>query len=485
AADTAAPRATPNGDWTRHELTIPVAADAHSLVVTLGITGSGSVWFDALTLSVDGSPVTELSTGPGATEAAIEWLARNSLPLHSVRPPANDTAADDADLALFDRIVRGARIVALGESTHGTREFFLAKHRLLEYLVRRHGFSVFAIEANQIAVETLNRYVHGGNGTARDAMRVMFRVWDTEEVEALVQWMRAHNAAHPDRSLRFVGYDMQDHTRPIDSLRAFLVGSDSSLATMVQQLLGEYRTQRSWSTPQVPDTVRRNWRRGAEHVYEAVSARRAAWLAAARDRADSVRVEWAVQAANLLRQAALGNETLNVPDRDSLMAANIDWVLRTLEPDARAVVWAHDIHVSRGGDRKLSYNAGATMGAQLRRLYGDAYRAFSLLTYEGEYSATKSLSDHTMIAAAALPAPRASLEHALHRVRRPRASIGLTLDLRGARADESARWLQRPHRLRHVGYAAYDFAFDLEAVFPLEFDAVIFVDRTTASRQLP
>jgi erythromycin esterase-like protein len=90
-----------------------------------------------------------------------------------------------------------------------------------------------------------------------------------------------------------------------------------------------------------------------------------------------------------------------------------------------------------------------------------------------------------MIEAAALPAPSGSFEKALHAVARPSPSVGLIVDLRAARNDANARWLQRPHRLRHVGYAAYDFAFDLEAVFPLEFDGVIFVDRTTASRLLP
>jgi hypothetical protein len=60
--------------------------------------------------------------------------------------------------------------------------------------------------------------------------------------------------------------------------------------------------------------------------------------------------------------------------------------------------------------------------------------------------------------------------------------VGLIVDLRSSRGSADARWLERPQRLRHVGYAAYDFAFDLEAVFPLEFDGVVFVDRSTASR---
>ncbi len=481
AADTAELSEAPNTDWVRRELSIPVTQAAHSVVVTVGLTRAGSAWFDDLALSVAGTAVTDLPTGPDASVAEVRWLAAHSAPLRDVRPPSS-AAPDDGDLDLFSKIVGDARVVALGESTHGTREFFLAKHRLLEYLVRRLGFTVFAIEANQIAVQTTNRYVLGGPGTAREAIRVMFAVWNTEEMEALVEWMRNYNMSHPARPIRFVGYDMQDQRRPADTLRAFLGRRDSSLVATLDQLLGEYRAQRSWSTPQIADTTRSRWRRNAERLLEGVNSQRSAWLAGSRTASDSVSVEWAVQSANLLRQAALGNETLNVPDRDSLMAANLGWVLQVLAPGERGVVWAHDIHVSAGGDAKLSFYNGATMGAHLRRMFGDAYRRFSLLTYEGTYSATKGLTDYTMIEAAALPAPSGSLEKALHRVPRPANTVGLIVDLRFARGKADARWLERPHRLRHVGYAAYDFAFDLEAVFPLEFDGVVFIDRTTASR---
>ncbi len=485
AADTAFIGDPPNSEWTRRELSIHVDSNAHSVVVTAALDGPGTAWFDDFTLSVDGSPIADLPTGSDPSPLELRWLAAHSSPMRDVRPPIAGANPDDGDLEIFTKIVGDARVVALGESTHGTREFFLIKHRLLEYLVRRLGFTVFAIEANQIAVETINRYVHGAEGTARDAMRVMFRVWNTEEMRDLVEWMRTYNASHPGRTVRFVGYDMQDHRRPADSLQAFLERTEPSLVTMLDQLVGEYRAQRTWSTPQVPDTIRTKWRREADQIFNEVSARRSAWLANAHNRDDSVKVEWAGQAANLLRQAALGNEALNVPDRDSLMAANLDWVLRILAPNERAVVWAHDTHVSRGGDRQLSFYNGATMGAQLSRMYGDNYRAFSLLTYDGKYSATKSLTNHAMIEAEALPAPSGSLEKALHLVPRPPARVGLTVDLRAARRDADGRWLQRPHRLRHVGYAAYDFAFDLAAVFPLEFDGVVFIDRTNASRLLP
>lgn len=486
AADTAAIGTGDKRDWLRRELVISVPADAevHSVVVTAALQGPGTAWFDDLELFVDGAPVTALPTVPDPPSPSnLSWLSKHVAPLRRVTPELAGAGRDD-DLALFAEIVGDARIVALGESTHGTREFFLVKHRLLEYLVRHSGFRVFAIEANQLAVERINRYVNGGPGTAQEVMRAMFRVWNTEEFLGLVEWMRLHNAAFPGNAVRFIGFDMQDHRTPYDSLQAFLGRVDAALVPRLTALAGEYRAQSSWATPHLPDTTRLRWHYDANALFELVSGRRAAWLARATTAADTMAAEWAVQAANLLRQAAMANVALSSPERDSLMAANLDWSLRTQAPGARAVVWAHDVHVSRGGDERLSFNEGAQMGAFLSRWYGDAYRAFSLLTSEGTYSATRSFSDHRMIEAEAFPAPANSLEGALHALGAPPEAVGFVVDLRPARATEGGEWLRRPRPIRHVGFAAYDYGFELNAVLPLEFDGVVFVARTSASRLL-
>jgi erythromycin esterase len=237
-------------------------------------------------------------------------------------------------------------------------------------------------------------------------------------------------------------------------------------------------------TPHVADSVRSRWRTEAEVLAAELAHRESGWLGTADLLEDSLRIRWAVQAGVLLFQAAALNETLNSPDRDRFMADNLDWALATIAPGERAVVWAHDVHVSRGGDPEVSFNAGEQMGAYLGRRHGDAYRAFSLLTHEGAYTATRSFQDHTIIEAEAFPGPPGSLEEALHRLPGTGDFVGWILDLRPARSGEAGARLRRPRPLRHVGYAAYDYGFELEAVFPLEFDGVLFVDRSTASRPL-
>ncbi|MFN0177869.1 MAG: erythromycin esterase family protein [Gemmatimonadales bacterium] len=476
--------ANESSDWSRHELAIriPAGSDAHSVYLAAAVQGHGTAWFGPLSLELDGTPISAIpSVVPSLTAAERASLLRRATPLVTVEPSGGGAGTD---LGRVAAIVGTARVVGLGESTHGTREFFLVKHRLLGHLVTRLGFRAFAVEANQLAVERINRYVSGGPGPAAEVMRAMFAVWNTEEMRGLVDWIRGHNAAHPAAPVRFIGYDMQDHQLPVDTLRAFLQRTDPSFVARVDTLTGEYRAERFWSTPHRADSTRGRWHRQAVTLVNEVSARRNRWLQQATRAADSTSVEWAVQSANLIRQAAMVNATQNSPDRDSLMAANLDWALRTLLPGQRVVVWAHDVHVSHGGDRAMSFNGGAQLGAHLKHTYRHGYRAFSLLTYQGEYTATRSLSDHRMIAAKGTEGPPGSLEAELHGLPRAGGAVGWVVDVRSDRADPRDRWLWTPRPIRHIGYAAYDYGFELNAVFPIDFDGIVFIDQSSPSRRL-
>src|SRR5688572_2644001 len=88
-------------------------------------------------------------------EAAVaEWVRSTAIRLQTV-----EAGRGFADLQPLKRVVGNARIVSLGEATHGTREFFQLKHRLLEFLATEMGFTIFSIEANLPEAYRLNDYV--------------------------------------------------------------------------------------------------------------------------------------------------------------------------------------------------------------------------------------------------------------------------------------------------------------------------------------
>src|SRR6266542_1552702 len=72
-----------------------------------------------------------------------------------------DPALSDSDLAPVLGRFAEARVVGLGEATHGDRESFQFKHRLIQALVHREGFRVFLFESSPAEMERYDRYVTG------------------------------------------------------------------------------------------------------------------------------------------------------------------------------------------------------------------------------------------------------------------------------------------------------------------------------------
>ena len=99
--------------------------------------------------------------GP-APDEVVAWIRANAIPLESARAESGFE-----DMHGLRALVGQARVVALGEATHGTREFFQLKHRILEYLVEEMDFRVFAIEANWPECLAINDYVLFGEGDSR------------------------------------------------------------------------------------------------------------------------------------------------------------------------------------------------------------------------------------------------------------------------------------------------------------------------------
>lgn len=474
-------------DWKPWSLECRNTAEVHSWYIVLSAVGAGKVWFDDIRMSVDDKEKSNLEVATNFTAIQRSWLQKQIVPLASVQPQALGVQDDFADLTAFKKSVGDAQIIALGEATHGTSEFFLLKHRLLQFAVQELGVRVFAIEANQLETEKINRFVCKGEGSAEQSIKAMFRVWNTEEMLSLIQWMRAYNLQNPLQMIEFVGFDCQDPSLPMDSLARFVSEWDPALLRTISDLQQPYRA--AWQAqyyPQAPDSVRAIWKANAEKVLALVESRKPAWLAREGTAADKARIEWAHQNARVVYQAAEVAWTQSVSGRDSFMSENIRWLQAQRGPGARVVVWAHDSHIARSdhADNRFNYHNGASMGKYLSRLYGGQYRAYGLFTGEGQYSAVISFSNHKVVPVQGMNAPRGSFDEALNRLAKERGLGQLFLDLHPALALKNNTWLTQARPVRFVGYAANDFDFGAVMSVPYQFDGLFFVQQTHASKML-
>jgi erythromycin esterase-like protein len=154
-------------------------------------------------------------------QSAVTWVRQNAIPLRTV-----DAGSGFDDMQPLDKVVGDARIVTLGEATHGTREFFQLKHRMVEYLATRKGFTIFSIEANMPEAYRLNKFVLKGEGDPKQLLKGMyFWTWNTEEVLDMILWMREFNKSGKGR-IEFTGFDMQTPTVPIQTVSDFLLMRD-------------------------------------------------------------------------------------------------------------------------------------------------------------------------------------------------------------------------------------------------------------------
>ncbi len=141
-----------------------------------------------------------------AQKSLISSLNETIIPLQTTEPDSSF-----GDLRKLDKVLAEKRIVALGEATHGTREFFTVKERMIKYLITVHGFKTIVFEADFGGTFVMNDYVLYNKGTAKDGLSKMtLGIYYTKEFLDLVEWVRNYNLTKPigDR-VRFYGCDMQ------------------------------------------------------------------------------------------------------------------------------------------------------------------------------------------------------------------------------------------------------------------------------------
>lgn len=110
-----------------------------------------------------------------------------------------------SDIAQVGSMTNKSTLIGLGESSHGTHEFFVNKFEIFKQLVIKHGFNTMLFEDNQEHIEQINSYIKTGSGDLRTLIKKLYPVWQTQELLGLLEWMRANSSKY---HLSIIGFDI-------------------------------------------------------------------------------------------------------------------------------------------------------------------------------------------------------------------------------------------------------------------------------------
>ncbi|MEX1311203.1 MAG: erythromycin esterase family protein, partial [Candidatus Sulfomarinibacteraceae bacterium] len=301
-----------------------------------------------------------------------------------VLPPGSPLGFEDTVFEPLDPALARARVVGLGEATHGTAEFFELKHRLFRHLVEVHGHRALGYEVNFAASLALDRYVATGEGSLDGLLGDLLFIQANEEVRALLEWLREHNRGLPDdERVRFIGIDSQldmwnlELHRAIFSARFPLVYADLETRFDVLAELGkiDYRS----ITPGEIDRIR--------SVLDdmAVVVEGSTRGMGRRDVSIAAHLVEAMQRSHeFLASAYRGDNNV----RDGHLAANALWIAELLGDDVPYSVWAHNSHI--GSDPSYyGDNGPGSMGYDLTRRLGRDYFRIGTAFTRGSFVALR------------------------------------------------------------------------------------------------
>ena len=265
-----------------------------------------------------------------------------------------DPAAALDDLEWLDRAVGDARVVAIGESAHYNAEFLRFRHRLVRYLVERHGFSAHAMETGFVESALVDDWVLGGDGELDEVMATgltsLMGLWTP--IREHLEWMSEHNS-HSENPVGFHGIDMPG------SLSSLLSGLDAVIAytgegAHLREIAATFSAESAFTAPAALaayaalDTATRDaLTAGLADLTAHLSANSLDLVRSTSITAyDRARRELATTVAldGMVRALTRGDFRSMMFAREAAIADTVEWIL---DREERIVLTAHNAHVQR------------------------------------------------------------------------------------------------------------------------------------------
>ena len=394
---------------------------------------------------------------------------------------------DERELDRWLTRVGDARVVLLGEASHGTSEFYSTRAAMTKRLIEEKGYRIVCGEADWPDAAQVDHYVRDLDKPAAQWQafaRFPTWMWRNEEFRDFVEWLRDYNSTRPmEDRVRFAGLDLYSLFTSIDAVLGYLDAEQPEVAQLA-------RTRYGCLTPFQGDPAAYG-KAAVTRAYQTCEAEVVKILQdLLRQRMDNLRASsesWfdAVQNARLVADAERyyrvmyygSHESWNL--RDQHMFETLTHLLEHVGPDSKAVVWEHNSHIGNAKATEMSARGEWNIGQLSREAWGDRAYTVGFGTDSGTVAAA-SYWDGPLEIKQVQPSHPQSYEFVCHET----GIKAFCLPLRHGDPERLIKQLTEPRLERAIGViyrpetelASHYF----QAILPQQFDEYVWFDRTQA-----
>lgn len=308
------------------------------------------------------------------------WIRTNANSINSL------TSNNYDDLKFLDPILKNKSVVCLGENFHRVAEYSSMKTRLIKYLHEKLGFDVIAFEAPLGDCEAVNSAV--SQMTSAKAMEgAIFPIWYSKETLGLFDYIKAQNKS--SKPLYLTGYDMQLNSMAFTNYMFSLINKiDPEYAKeyadfeikyfqdsyAVINKYGEDSYKHSDELKVVENKYGPMYQKLLDFIdqhekeiqsYEANNHHLIEFI----KRVISQKITFI--------QMVMYDTKASYEFRDKIMVNNVEWLMKTMYPGKKVILWAHNDHLSKNTSQILVKDNGkwvntfSSMGESLNKKLGD------------------------------------------------------------------------------------------------------------------
>lgn len=310
-----------------------------------------------------------MTTGSLATVAVSRLVREEAEPFSGIA---------SAELGSLLERIGDARVVLLGEASHGTSEFYQMRARITRELIARRGFNLVAVEADWPDARRIDRYVRhlpASPASWTPFSRFPAWMWRNRDVADFVEWLRSHNEdVEPERRAGFFGLDLYSLYTSVAAVLEYLERVDPATAAVARErygclspwqhdpavygraaLTGRYRSCEPDVVSMLRELLHRQLDYAAHDGTEFLDAIQNARLVADAERYYRVMYYGSAESWNL---------------RDRHMFDTLATLLQFSGPESRAVVWAHNSHVGDASATEMADRGELNVGQLCRERFG-------------------------------------------------------------------------------------------------------------------